>query len=174
MAFYKHKHIFERPLEIKADNPKRNQSWIFIVRTDVEAETPILWPILWREELTHWERPWCWERLKVGGKGDDRGWDGWMASLTQRTWVWVNSRSWWWTGRPGVLQSMRSQRVGHDWASEQQTVAGNYKIIFIEKYQHTFSWVWREVLLYTTILRKRLKLKSYKKSVSLQYQWINF
>ena len=60
----------------------------------------------------------CWERLKVKGEGDDRGWDGWMASRTQWTWVWVNSRSWWWTGRPGILQSMGSQRVGHDWATE--------------------------------------------------------
>ena len=64
------------------------------------------------------KRPWCWERLKAGGKGDDRGWDGWMASSTQWTWVWVSSRSWWWTGRPGMLQSMESQRVGHDWATE--------------------------------------------------------
>ena len=58
------------------------------------------------EELTHWERPWCWDRLTAGGDGDDRGWDGWMASPTQWTWVWVSSGSWWWTGRPGVLQSM--------------------------------------------------------------------
>ena len=72
----------------------------------------------WYEELTYWKRPWCWERLKVGGEGDDRGWDGWMASLTQWTWVWVNSGSWWWTGRPDMLQSMGSQRVGHDWAIE--------------------------------------------------------
>ena len=72
----------------------------------------------WWEELTHWKRPWCWETLKVGGEGDDRGWDGWMASLTQWTWVWVNSGSWWWTGRPGVLQSMGSQTVRHDWAIE--------------------------------------------------------
>ena len=70
------------------------------------------------EELTHLKRPWWWKRLKVGGEGDDRGWDGWMASLTQWTWVWVNSRSWWWTGRPGVLQSTGSQRVGHDWVTE--------------------------------------------------------
>ena len=72
----------------------------------------------WWEELTHWKRPWCWERLKEGGEGDDRGWDGWMASLTQRTWVWVSSSSWWWTGRPCVLQSMGSQRVRHDWVTE--------------------------------------------------------
>ena len=70
------------------------------------------------EELTHWKRLWCWEGLRAGGEGDDRGWDGWMASPTQWTWVWVNSGSWWWTGRPGVLQFMGSQRVGHDWATE--------------------------------------------------------
>ena len=63
----------------------------------------------WCEELTHWKRPWCWERLKVGGEGDDRGWDGWMESLTQWTWVWASSRSWWWTGKPGMLQSMGPQ-----------------------------------------------------------------
>ena len=69
----------------------------------------------WCEELTHWKRPWW---LKAGGEGDDKGWDGWMASLTQWTWVWVNSRNWWWTGRPGVLWSMGSQTVGHDWVTE--------------------------------------------------------
>ena len=70
------------------------------------------------EELTHWKRPWCWERLRAGGEGDDIGWDGWMASPTQWTWVWVDSGSWWWTGSPGMLQFMGSQRVGHDWATE--------------------------------------------------------
>ena len=70
------------------------------------------------EELTHWKRSWCWEGLGAGGEGDDRGWDGWMASLTRWTWVSVNSGSCWWTGRPGVLRFMRSQRVGHDWATE--------------------------------------------------------
>ena len=72
----------------------------------------------WYEELTHWKRPWWWERLKAGGEGDDRGWDGWMASLTRWTWVWASFGSWWWTGKPGVLQSMRSQRVGPSWATE--------------------------------------------------------
>ena len=72
----------------------------------------------WCKELTPWKRPWCWERLKVGEEGDDRGWDGWMASPTQWTWVWVNSGSWWWAGRPGVLQFMGSQRVGYDWETE--------------------------------------------------------
>ena len=69
----------------------------------------------WCKELTHLKRPWCWEILKVGREGDNRGWDGWMAS---QTWVWVNSGSWWWTGRPSMLQSMGSQRVRYDWVNE--------------------------------------------------------
>jgi len=68
--------------------------------------------------MTHWKRPWCWEGLGARGEGDDRGWDGWMAPPTRWTWVWVNSGSWWWTGRPGVLWFMGSQRVGHDWVTE--------------------------------------------------------
>jgi len=70
------------------------------------------------EELTHWKRLWCWEGLGAGGEGDHRGWDGWMASLTRWTWVWVNSGSWWRTGRPGVLWFMGLQRVGHDWETK--------------------------------------------------------
>ena len=72
----------------------------------------------WLEELTHLKRPRCWERLRAGGEGDDRGWDSWMASPTRWTWVWVDSGSWWRTGRPGVLQFMGSQRVRHDWETE--------------------------------------------------------
>ena len=88
----------------------------------------------WCEELTYLKRPWCWERLKAGGEGDNRGWDGWMALLTQWTWVWVNSRGWWWTGRPGVLQFTGSQRVGHDWMTE-------------------LNWpAWRGLLLYSAFL----------------------
>ena len=70
------------------------------------------------EELTHWKRPWCWEGLGAGGEGDNRGWDGRMASPTRWTWVWGNSGSWWWTGRPGVLRFMGLQRVGCYWATE--------------------------------------------------------
>ena len=70
------------------------------------------------QELTHWKRPWCWEGLGAGGEGEDRGWDGWMESRTRWTWVWVNSGSRWWTGRPGMLRFMGSQRVRHDWATE--------------------------------------------------------
>ena len=73
----------------------------------------------WCEELIHLKRPWCWERLRAAGEGDDRGWDGcWMASPTRQTWVWVDSGSWWRTGRPGVLRFMGFQRVRHDWATE--------------------------------------------------------
>ena len=84
----------ESPLDCKEIQPvqtKGDQSWVFIGRTDAEAETPILWPP--HAELTHWKRPWCWEGLRVGGEGDDRGWDGWMASPTQWAWVWVSSGS---------------------------------------------------------------------------------
>ena len=94
----------------------KDQSWVFIGRADVEAETPNTLATSC-EELTHLKRPSCWERLRTGGEGDDRGRDGWMASPTQWTWVWVDSGSWWWTGRPGVLQIMGSQsrtRLG-DW-----------------------------------------------------------
>ena len=73
----------------------------------------------WCKELTHLKRPWCWERLMMGGEGGDIEWNCWMASPTQWKWVWVSSRSWWWTGRPGVLQSLGSQRVGHKWVTEQ-------------------------------------------------------
>ena len=72
----------------------------------------------WCKELPHLKRPWCWERLRAGGEGDDRGWDRWMASPTQWTWVWVDSWRWWWTGSPGVLQFKGLQRVGHYGATE--------------------------------------------------------
>ena len=108
----------ESPLnckEIQPVHPKGDQSWVFIGRTDAEAAPPILWPSDAKNQLL--ERPWCWERLKAGGARNDRGWGGWMASLTQWTSVWVASRSWWWgIGKPGVLQYVRLQRVGHDYA----------------------------------------------------------
>ena len=109
----------ENPLDCKEIQPvhsKGDQSWVFTGRTDAEAKTPILWPPHAKDWLIG--RVWCWEGLGAGGEGDDREWDSWMASPTQWTWVWLNSRSWWWTGRPGVLRFMGSQRVGHDWATE--------------------------------------------------------
>ena len=110
----------ESPLdckEIQPVNHEESQSWMFIGRTDAEAEAPILWP----PDAKNWligKRPWCWERLKARGEEDDRGWDGWMASPTQWTWVWASSRNCWCTGKPDLLQSMGSQRVRHDWGTE--------------------------------------------------------
>ena len=125
----------ESPLdcrEIKSVHPKGNQSWIFIGRSDAKAETATLWPPEVKKK-----RPWCWERLKVG-EGDDRGWDGWIVSPTQWTWVWVNSGSWWWTERPGMLQSMGSQRVGHNWATEPNSLL---KILFARHCSKHFDYI---------------------------------
>ena len=109
------KKTLESPLDCKEIQPvhhKGDQFWVFIGRTDVEAETPVLWP----PDVKSWL---IWKDPDAGKDwGDDRGWDDWMASLTQWTWVWVNSGSWWWTGRPGMLWSIGSPRVGHDWATE--------------------------------------------------------
>ena len=88
----------------------------------------------WCKEPTHWKRPWCLEKLRAR-EGDNRVWDGWMASLTQWTWVWASSGSWWWTGKPGMLQSMGSQRIGHDWMTEMNwteliKASGKYSLNF--------------------------------------------
>ena len=111
----------ESPLDCKEIQPvksKGNQSWIVIGRTDAEAETPILWP----PDVTNWliwKDPDAGKDCRQAGReGDNRVWDGWRASLTWWTWVWASSKSWWWTGKPGVLQSMGSQRVGHNWMTE--------------------------------------------------------
>ena len=117
--------VLEKPLESPLDSkeiqpvdPKGNQSWIFIGRIDAEAETLILWPPDAKNWLI-WKDPDAGKDAgKTGGEGVDRGWDAWMASPTQWTWVWVSCGSWWWTGRPGVLQSLGSQRVGHNWATD--------------------------------------------------------
>ena len=109
----------ESPLDCKEIQPvhtKGDQPWVFFGRNDAKAENPVLWPP--HAELSHWKRPWCWEGLGAGGEGDNRGWDGWMASPTQWMWVWVNFRSWLRTGRPGMLRFMGLQGVGHDWVTE--------------------------------------------------------
>ena len=97
-----------------------NQSWIFIGRTDTEAEAPILWPPDVKSWLIRKDPDISWERLKAGGEGDERGQDCWMASLTQWTRVWASSETWWRTGKPGVLQSMGSPRAGRDWVTKQR------------------------------------------------------
>ena len=96
----------------------------------------------WWEELTHWKRSWGWQRLRAGREGNDRGWDVWMTSATRWTWVWVNSRCWWWTGRPGVLRFMGSQRVRHDWGTEliwtDISLLLLYIFIYIDYYYYYF------------------------------------
>ena len=115
--------VLEKTLESPLDCKRSNQSIL------KESKLNIHWKYWWwswnsstlatsRGELIHLKRPWCWEGLGTGGEGADRGWDGWMASPAQWAWVWVNSGSWWWTGRPGMLWFMGSQRVGHDWVTE--------------------------------------------------------
>ena len=104
------------------------QPWDFFGRNDAKAETPVLWPPRF-EELTHWKRLWCWEGLGPRGEGNDRGWDGWMASLTLCIWIWVNFGSWWWTGRPGVLQFMGSQRIRHYWVTELNWMLPNLGLV---------------------------------------------
>ena len=110
----------ERPLECKEIKPvlsKGNHSWIFIGRTDAEAKSPILWPLEARTDSL--EKNLILGKIEGGRqRGWHTGWDGWMASLTQWTWVWASSRSLWWTGKPDVLQSMASQIVGHNWVTE--------------------------------------------------------
>ena len=92
----------------------------------------------WCKELTHLKRPWCWGRSKVE-EVDDKGWNGGMASLIKGTWVWVSSGSWWWTGRPGVLQFMGSQRVRHDWATELNWAESSR---VAEQFHISFSSIW--------------------------------
>ena len=94
--------------------------------------------LMWRSDS--FEKTWCREKLKVDGEGDDRGWDGWMTSPTQWAWVWVNSGSCWWTGRVGVLQSMGSQRVRHDWVTELNWT--DWELNLVENFiKHKWSWV---------------------------------
>ena len=120
-------------------HPKGDQSWVFIGRTDAEAETSILWLpdvkswLIWKDPDS--EKDWGQEE-----KGTT-GWDGWTASPTPWTWVWVNSRSWWWTGRPGMLRFMGSQRVGHDWATELNwSSSGVISVILIPVFIYSISW----------------------------------
>ena len=108
----------------------------------------------WCKELTNLKRPWCWARLRVGGEGNDRGWDDWMASPTQWTWVWVDSGSWWWTGRPGLLQSVGSQRVRHNWATE-------------------LNWLTLDQSLRKKVRRKREKLENIKWNGRTEYKTVN-
>ena len=126
----------EGPLDCKESQPvhlKGNQSWVFNGRIDVEAETPIFWPPDAKSWLIGKDCDAGKDWGQEGGEGDDRGWDGWMASPTRWTWVWVNSRSWWWTGRTGVLRFMGSQRFGQterlNWTELKWTHGRSYNIV---------------------------------------------
>jgi len=115
--------VWRRLLRVPCTARRSNQSILKEISPErslkglmLKLETPILWPPDTKSRLI-WKDPDA-GKIEAGGEGDDRGWDGWMASLTQWTWVWVDSGSWWWTGRPGVLWFMGSQIVRHDWATE--------------------------------------------------------
>ena len=139
----------ESPLdckEIKPVHPKGDQLWILIGRTDTEAKAPILGPPDVKSWL-NWKRPWCWERLRAGGEGDNREWDGWMASLTQWTWVCINSRSWW--CHPTISSSVVplsscvqfSQHQGlSKWVSSSHQVA---KVLEFQLQHQSFQWIFR-------------------------------
>ena len=131
----------ESPLDCKEIQPvhsKGDQPWDFFRRNDAKAEALVLWPPHAKSWLTGKDsdagRDWG------RGEGDDRGWDGWMASLTRWTWVWVNSRSWWWIGRPGVLRFMGLQRVGHDWATELNWTLSSFFVLSLCILYHFFTY----------------------------------
>ena len=124
----------ESPLdlkEIQPVNPKGDQSWVVIGMTDVEAELQYFGHLMRRTDT--FEKTLMLGKIEGRREGDNRGWDGWMASGTQWTWVWVNAGSWTWTGRPGVLWSMGSQRVGHDWVTELDWMIG---LVFLVTSSH--------------------------------------
>ena len=129
------KKTLESPLdckEVQSIHSEGDQPWNFFGRNDAKAETLVLWP----PHVKNWLIGKDSDAGRDGGRRrrDDRGWDGWMASLTQWTWVWVNSESWWWTGRPDMLWFMRSQRVGHDWVTELNWSEPTSKILRLEVY----------------------------------------
>ena len=133
----------ESPLNCKEIQPvhsEGDQPWVFFGRNDAKAETPVLLPPYMKSWLIG--KDWCWEGLGAGGEGDDRGWDGWMASPTWWTWVWVKSGSWWWTGEPGVLQSWgRKESDTTEWL--------NWKLIscFLLSWNVSYNiwFIWRSL-----------------------------
>ena len=133
-------------------------------RNDAKAETLVLWPPHAKSWLIGKD-----SELGAGGEGDDRGWDGWMASLSRWTWVWVNLGSWWWTGRPGMLRFMGSQRVGNDWVTEVNWTE-------LKHLENTKLW-WDSVMWAWTILEKIrpgfvLKFPLSKPYISAKHAWV--
>ena len=121
--------VLKKTLESLLDCKEINQSILKEISPEYSLEGLMLklkpqYFGTWCEELTHWKILWCWERLKAGGEGEDRGWDGWMALPMWWTWVWIGYGSWWWTGKPGMLQSIGSQRIRHNWVTELNWISG--------------------------------------------------
>ena len=133
----------ESPLDWKEVKPNSPKSTLNVLWKDWCWSWSSNTLATWYEELTHLKRPWFWARLRAGGEGDDRGWDGSMVSSTQWTWVWVNSRSWWWTGSLGVLQSIGSQRVVHDWVTDLKWTDG---FLYLNK-----VWCYTGICIYETL-----------------------
>ena len=122
----------------------------------------------WCEELTYLKRPWCWKGLGAGREGDNRGWDGWMASPTQWTWAWVDSGSWWWTGRPGVLRFVVLQRVGHDWTTELNWYLKHLNNL-VEKYQ---SHIMGDFLFWLYRIISNLFLFQERWTMNFECEWL--
>ena len=141
--------------EIQPVHSKGVQPWDYFGRNDAKAEAPVLWP---PHVKIHWKRLWCWEELGAGGEGGDPGWDGWMASRTRWTWVWVNSGRWWWTGRPGMLRFMGSQRVGHDWTNELNWTENQLLLVLFLK--AFFGYAWVIIIYFNTVFTRYLALPS--------------
>ena len=145
----------ESPLgskEIKPVNPKGNQPWTFIGRTDAEA-----WPIRWPPDAKNWlirKRSWCWERLRAGER-DDRGWDVWMTSPTQGTWIWPNFERQQRTGKPGMQQSMELQRVQHDWVPKPQQIIYRSRVLLKENpFRRLLISFVQEIMHWTEVFKK--------------------
>ena len=136
--------------EIKPVNPKGNQPWILTGRTHAEAEAPILWPPDAKSWLIR-KDPDAVKDWRVGREGKDRGWDGWMASPTQRTWVWVKFGSWQWIGRPGMLQSMgvakSRARLSSwtDWLTDK---------IELNKWTYKIDYEWEDNICHFSLIHK--------------------
>ena len=123
----------------------RNPVWFHLHEWSVNSERQSR--MVFARGSEHLKRPWCWESLKAGGEGDDTGWDGWMASLTQWTWVWINSGSWWWTGRPGVLQSKGSQSWTQlsEWTNTQKRCPFHYRGLECKSRKSRNTWSNRQI-----------------------------
>ena len=152
--------------EIKPVNPKGNQPWIFIGKTDAEAEAPTLWS----PDVKSWFIGKDFDAGKEWGQEEKRvtGWNGWMASSTQWIWVWTNSRRWWRTGKPAILLPTGSQRVGHDLATEQQKRPGAYTLVEM-KQKTAFSHIYHERDVHETYCFHCLESEHVFETVTMQY-----